>query len=290
MSPPTRHALLAWATHDVVTLSELTARSVTEEEVRTLLRRQHLHRRHPGVFLTTDRPSHKTLSYAAVRHCGDDALVSFWSAAWLWELIEREPEGAPFVTVPAHRMTHKARGIQVKRTRRPDPGWTRDLIPVTTLHRTIDDVARTTTVPSLRAILGRAERKHALDMGELYAAARSATLRRVLKTYVAGRGLTDSELEARFIEIVARTSLPMPRTQRRKAGGRVDFLWPELRLIVEVDGWDTHRGRVAFAEDRRRDREHWREGYTTLRYTWSDVVLTPHEIVADLTLAAERVA
>ena len=78
--------------------------------------------------------------------------------------------------------------------------------------------------------------------------------------------------------------------QRRKAGGRVDFVWPELRLIVEVDGWDSHRGRVAFTEDRRRDREHWRQGFHTLRFTWSDVTLTPREIAADLLLAAERVA
>ncbi len=289
MATVTRHRLLEVATHDVVTRDQLLTEGVTEEGLKTLRRRSHLFERHRGVYLTTDRPSHRTLAYAAVRHCGDDALVSHLSAALLWDLVD-DVEGWPFVTVPAHRMTHKADGIRVKRTRRPVARWERDLIPVTTLHRTIDDVARLTTHPSLKAILGRAERKRALELDALYAEATSPKLRELLKTYVAGRGLTDSELEALFFDIVAQTSLSAPQKQRRKAGGRVDFVWPELRLIVEVDGWDSHRGRVAFADDRRRDREHWREGFHTLRYTWSDVTLTPEEIVADLLLAAERVA
>lgn len=289
MSPPSRHELLVRATHDVITLDELVADGVTEEEVRTLLRREHLFRIHYGVFLTTDRPSHKTLCFAAVRHCGDDARVSFASGACLWDVAD-EPDGWPVVTVPAHRMTHGAKGIRVRRSRRPDAGASRDGIPVTTLHRTIDDISRTLPIPSLIAAVGRAERNHAVDLSRLYDDARSRKLRRVLATYVAGRGLTDSELEARFIDVVARTSLPEPQKQRAQAGGRVDFIWPELGLIVEVDGWDSHRGRVAFQEDRRRDRDHWRRGLQTLRYTWADVTLTPADIAADLELAAQRVA
>jgi very-short-patch-repair endonuclease len=33
----------------------------------------------------------------------------------------------------------------------------------------------------------------------------------------------------------------------------VDFTWPEQRLIIELDGWDAHRTRSAFEEDRARD-------------------------------------
>ena len=33
-------------------------------------------------------------------------------------------------------------------------------------------------------------------------------------------------------------------------GHLVDFLWPELRLIVEVDGYGTHGNRAAFEADR----------------------------------------
>lgn len=290
MSPPSRHTLLSWATHDVLTLEALRAHRVSEEEIRTLLRRDHLFRQHYGVFLVTDRPSYKTRCFAAVTHCGDDGQVSFFSGAYLWDVGEGEPEGWPSVTVHAHRMTHKAASIRVHRSRRPDTGSTRDGIPVTTLERTIDDCARTMTIPALKRMIGRAERNHAVDLGLLFEKASSRKLRSVLATYVAGRGLTDSELEARFYEIVIRAGLPKPQKQRRRAGGRVDFVWPELGLIVEVDGWDSHRGRVAFQEDRTRDRENWRAGLQTLRFTWSDVVLTPTDVIADLLLAIERVA
>ena len=33
-------------------------------------------------------------------------------------------------------------------------------------------------------------------------------------------------------------------------GPELDFVWPELRFAVEVDGWDGHSERVAFERDR----------------------------------------
>ena len=41
----------------------------------------------------------------------------------------------------------------------------------------------------------------------------------------------------------------MPLTQHGPMP-RVDFAWPDRRLIVEVDGWQAHRTRVAFQDDR----------------------------------------
>jgi very-short-patch-repair endonuclease len=168
------------------------------------------------VFFTTDRPTREGRWFAAVRRCGSSALLSFWSAAVLWRLV---------------------------------------------------------------------------DLAAPYDDATSAQLKRVLETYVAGRGLTDSELEALFFDLVAtRTTLPTPQTQRTKPGGRVDFFWPQFNLIAEVDGWDSHRGKVAFHEDRRRDRANKRRGLDTVRFTWDDVVLTPREVAADLEFAAALAA
>ena len=48
----------------------------------------------------------------------------------------------------------------------------------------------------------------------------------------------------------------------------VDFLWRELRLIAEVDGWDAHRTRSAFEEDRARDARLSVLGYEVVRFTW----------------------
>ena len=286
MTTITRRELQALADHDVIEGRTLRERGVTRGQLRTLLRREQLFRVWREVYFTTDRPTQAGRWLAAVLHCGPDASLSHLPAAALWGLIEWE--GRAHVLVPGHRITRPPAGIRVHRSVRPDPGWTRDGIPVTTLRRTIDDIAPHRSAPSLTAIVGRAERQHALELDQLYAGARSAQLKRVLASYVAGRGLTDSELEARFLEIVAGTSLPRPQTQRRRAGGRVDFFWPQFGLVVEVDGYGSHRGRVAFQEDRRRDRANRRDGLDTLRFTWDDVVLTPREVASDLELAAAR--
>ena len=58
-------------------------------------------------------------------------------------------------------------------------------------------------------------------------------------------------------------------------GGRADFVCDELKLIVEVDGYDAHKGRVAFREDRRATAATSRRGYVTLRFTWEDVQEVP---------------
>lgn len=284
MTTIARRELLAMARHDVIEGADLRARGVSEGKLRTLLRREHLFRVHKDIFLTTDRPTQRGLWLAAALHCR--GVVSFQPAAVLWNLIDSW-DGLPHVTVEGHRVTKPPRDIRVHRTVIVDEWASRDGIPVTSLFRTLDDLSRVFTESASRRAIGRAERHHSLSLDALFATARSPRLRRVLASYVAGRGLTDSELEALFFDIVARTSLPRPRVQRYRAGGRVDFIFEELRLIVEVDGYETHRGRVAFQDDRTRDRANRRQGYDTMRLTWSDVTLTPREVAADLELVAQ---
>jgi very-short-patch-repair endonuclease len=51
----------------------------------------------------------------------------------------------------------------------------------------------------------------------------------------------------------------------------VDFLWSDQSLIVEVDGWESHRTRSAFEEDRARDARLTVLGYEVVRFTWRQV-------------------
>lgn len=250
-----------------------------------MLAREHLFPAFKDVFFTSDRPVREGPWLAAVLHCGKDALLSHQPAGVLWRLID-DWDGWPHVTVDHRRITKPPVGIRVHRSRRPDAGARRDGIPVTSLFRTIDDLSRHLSDAALKSVVGRAERHHAIDLGALRDAATSRRLRRVLAVYVAGRGFTDSELEARFFDVSARSKLGKPESQRRHLGGRVDFHYPRLNLIVEVDGYGTHRGKVAFNEDRRRDRANKRAGLDTLRFTWDDVVLDPDGVLGDLDHAA----
>ena len=62
----------------------------------------------------------------------------------------------------------------------------------------------------------------------------------------------------------------------------VDLLWPEGRVVVEVDGYQFHSNRYAFSADRFRDYDLAISGYTVLRL--------PHdEVMDDVHLAIEKI-
>ena len=76
--------------------------------------------------------------------------------------------------------------------------------------------------------------------------------------------LTETELERRFLRIVRKAGLPLPETQVQ-LGGRVDFHWPDLNLVVETDGWRYHRTPARQAQDNRRMQAHLLAGRTAIR-------------------------
>jgi very-short-patch-repair endonuclease len=115
-----------------------------------------------------------------------------------------------------------------------------------------------------------------------------ARLFALLSAYVPEAGLTDSELEARFVELCARHRVPRPERQVVIGPYRVDFLWPDARLIVETDGRNAHDSDVAFLEDRVRDRALARLGYEVLRFTWAEVTLRPAAVAAEVRAAIRR--
>jgi very-short-patch-repair endonuclease len=51
----------------------------------------------------------------------------------------------------------------------------------------------------------------------------------------------------------------------------VDFLWRSERLVVELDGWESHSGRLAFEEDRARDARLKLLGFEVVRFTWRQI-------------------
>ena len=61
---------------------------------------------------------------------------------------------------------------------------------------------------------------------------------------------------------------PRPETNRRTRAGEVDGVWPDRRLIVEVDGCQAHGTRQAFENDRARDRELIVQGRRVVRIAW----------------------
>jgi very-short-patch-repair endonuclease len=79
-----------------------------------------------------------------------------------------------------------------------------------------------------------------------------------------------------------RHRLPQPEVNVKVDRFEVDFLWRRDRLIVEVDGWESHRTRSAFEEDRKRDARLKELGYEVLRFTWRQMEEEARRVAATI--------
>src|SRR5262249_19525671 len=131
----------------------------------------------------------------------------------------------------------------------------RHRIPVTTAICTMIDIAIDLDDSRLERAINEADRLGLVDpetllgkLGDYTAQSGVGRLRHLL-----GRNtfrLTDSELERRFFKLVAAARLPLPLTGQWVNGYKVDFLWPDLGLVVETDGLRYHRTPAQQARDR----------------------------------------
>ncbi len=62
----------------------------------------------------------------------------------------------------------------------------------------------------------------------------------------------------------------------------VDFAFPSAMLVVEVDGWDPHRTRQAFEDDRARDARLVSLGWSVIRVTWRQVTQEPGKVARNV--------
>ena len=62
-----------------------------------------------------------------------------------------------------------------------------------------------------------------------------------------------------------------PQTNVLIEGKEVDFVWPDRRLVIELDSWEYHRTRAKFESDRRSDRRLIAAGWRVIRVTWRDL-------------------
>lgn len=60
----------------------------------------------------------------------------------------------------------------------------------------------------------------------------------------------------------------------------VDVLFRRERLVLEVDGWETHGGRPAFESDRRRRNHLAMAGYRVLNFTWRQLIDDPDWVIS----------
>lgn len=283
-------ARLAHTQHGVVSHGQLTRVGLSPRAIAGRVRAGRLHRLHIGVYAvghTVLRPEGFWL--AAVLSCGPDALLSHRHAAALWELRGTQRSR---IDISAPRTRKPRPGVQVHRIRRLDPAdrTVRHGIAVTTVHRTLVDLAEVLSPDELERAVHQADLLQLLDLRVAAGAIERANGRRGLGTLRRTLGLSDvaltrSGLERRFLALCRAAGLPRPRVNATVWTGatsyEVDFLWAEQRLVIETDGGTVHRTRRAFEQDRVRDADLTLAGYTVVRFTWRRVIEEP-AAVADI--------
>jgi very-short-patch-repair endonuclease len=94
-----------------------------------------------------------------------------------------------------------------------------------------------------------------------------------------GRALTRSDAERKVLSLIEAAQLPVPLVNVRIQGFTADFLWPQHRLVLEVDGY-RYSSRSSFESDRWRDRVLIAAGYRVIRVTWRQLEEEPLAVIA----------
>jgi very-short-patch-repair endonuclease len=276
---------LAQAQHGVVARRQLVALGAGVRAIEWRLERCRLHLLHRGVYAVGHRVLTREGRWAAaVLAGGSGALLSHRSAAALWGL--RPWSGAHEITVPKKRAVT---GLRVRVSRIPDDELaTRDGIALTSVHRTLVDLASVLTEDQLARAADRAMTLQLTDPLALDVLLSRHRGRRGIAALraVEAQGLeTRSDLEDRFLAYLRRHGLATPETNVPLALDAdwivADCLWRPARLIVELDSRAWHDARRAFEADRRRDRRVAAcLGLRTIRVTWRQ--LDDAEVARDL--------
>ena len=154
-------------------------------------------------------------------------------------------------------------------------------IPVTTVARTLLDLAAVLSANDLAVAIDRAERLGILDLpavNDVLGRARGKRGARALRRAIASYepSTQRSELERRFRKLIEEAAdIPHPSlnaiTQGEERAHEVDAVWRDRRLAVELDGFEFHRTRRDRERDAAKDADLELAGYEVLRLTWDDV-------------------
>jgi hypothetical protein len=285
-------AALAARQHGVVSIAQLRALGLSGAGVARRVAAGRLHPVHRGVYAV----GHTALGaggrrLAAVLACGPRAALSHRSAGAAWGL--RPTARARIEVSTAQRGRRGPTGIDLHRVRDlPDEDVTvLDAVPVTTVARTLVDLAAVLPGDGLARAVHEAEVLRLLDVAEVQAVlARSAGRRGTgrLRALLAepAPGPVRSVLEERFLALCRRGGVPVPRTNvwLPVDSGllQVDAFFAAAGVVVELDGAAAHRTRRAFHADRRRDAALAAQGLVVVRLTWERVTREPHAVLAEL--------
>lgn len=273
---------LAREQHGVLSRKQLLEAGLGARTIRRRVEAGRLHLLHRGVYALGDGTvSRRGRWLAAVLACGENALLSHRSAAALWGLTRasgrRVEVSAAAGRVRSGIVLHEGAVFAEDRT-------TVARIPVTSVARTLFDLAEIVDEEKLARVFEEADRLSLLRLRDLEAVCARSFGRRALRPirHLIETGWmaedTQSPLEDQVLDLCREYELPPPVTGALVLGKEVDAYWPAAKLTAEADSWKHHGHRAAFERDRDRDAAMQVGGYRVLRLTHRRMKREPEAI------------
>jgi hypothetical protein len=269
---------LARAQFGVVAKRQLLTLGASPDQVKRWITAGRLHPIHRGVYAVGHRRLMREGWWmAAVLFGGTGTVLSHRCGGAHWQLMTWN--GRAEITVPSRRPG--PRDIQLHcRSLPPDELTVHDGIPVTTVARTLFDLASVLTDEQLLHAINEADERRLpspLSLPQTLERHRgergAGTLRRVLEGV--GYGIPRRELEIRFSRFVTEAGLPRPELNAAVwVGDRAyvaDALWREQRVIVELHSVRHHGTGPKISRDAERDRRLLLAGYAVVHVTWAQL-------------------
>ncbi|MCW2998102.1 MAG: hypothetical protein JWN65_1651 [Solirubrobacterales bacterium] len=282
----------------VLTVAHLTQAGLSEPAVRRWTAAGRLHRLHRGVYALAppDTLTPQARDLAAVWACGDRGALCALSAALRWGLLRHGPPQPQVLVRATGRRRIDGIDLRVTVDLPPSDVTTREGIPITTVERTVLDLAASAlSNRAVESAAAQAERDGWFRRpAQLRVAARArhrkgaARLRTILHV---GPRLWRSEEEAAAAVALVSAGLPEPviaHVVPTDIGGlEVDLSFPDHRLILEVDG-RQHELPLQGWRDVDRDAALARAGWATVRVAAAQVREQPDAVVRTVAAALRR--
>lgn len=290
-------ARIAEGQHGLITRSQALASGISSGMIQRLVRAKSWIRIRPNVYaLWQPRAAaqwQQRLAAAAL-WLGEQAAASGRAASVHWGLDGVDAAPLEFLTTGRHRATTPDLVLHHVRSLPAEDAVVRNGIRVTTVPRTLVDLATLVGPHSLELALESARRKGLTTVEEVRAAVektrRSQRGRGVLRELLdqLPEQAAGSPLEVVAWQLFRSAGLPLPvrqheiRTDDGRFVARVDFAYPEAMLAIEVDGFDFHSTKPQLVRDRRRQNAILALGWIVYRITSDDLRHRAPAVVAEI--------
>jgi very-short-patch-repair endonuclease len=246
----------------------------------------------PCVYLLSfAAPTRRQRIWGAALFGGPDGAISHRTAAEERRWLPVEDETIHILVGPRSCRTPPGLCVHRSTTLEPHDIVAIDGIRMTCAVRTLLDLAASEPTDVVEAALTEAQVHDGFDDGELRTTLACHTMRpgaarlRAILTAEDEYGYTRARSERILRALLKPSGLPMPLFNQRVGTARPDCTWRREHLIVQVDGYGTHRDRAAFEADRLSDQILVADGWRVIRMTWRQLRNEPLAVLARIAQA-----